>query len=584
VTELHPTAKQTNGNSKYKERIMGYGVLWIETLAVLLSFMALLLACVGRWRRRWLRHAVWAVAWFLIVMPLIFGTIAWFSMVLQHAAWAAMLSYGSLAMLIAFLVGSLWLWWRGLQRIDEGPIPTIAGYWSRKNLAIALAISIMLTLMTYWNMDVAARQQLEGLRLEATNIAMSVTPPTVSNRDNAAISYERALEGLFPLPEEEEDLLKRWSDAEFIKANLQDGPKVEPASQEVKSLLQKYSTRLAQLREAAAKPDFFLGSNYSWPWWTAWDSLMVSLSKTVPLFRLDIAAKLADNDIHGAMEDIRALLGISRHLSFFPNPFWSIIVENVALLEIQQIVATNQATAEDLAGLKIEECPSLQMRTERAWRWEEARQRMIFYKVAMGELSVTKVEPVTVAVPRGQKNAPLPPEIDRNRTTVLDAVLCSVYRIFVLSDELARYGRWQEEMRAIAEKPYYETVEEQKRLTDQLRFSIGPVSNRLFPFPLRATTEIEARKRVTRLGLAAYGYRAKHGRFPEKLEDLVPDFIAWLPVDPFSGKPMRMKTTDRGLVIYSVGSDLVDNGGTPFSWKNTPRQTDIVFELTNKKP
>jgi hypothetical protein len=66
------------------------------------------------------------------------------------------------------------------------------------------------------------------------------------------------------------------------------------------------------------------------------------------------------------------------------------------------------------------------------------------------------------------------------------------------------------------------------------------------------------------------------------LEQLVPDFIAWLPVDPFDGKPMRMKRTDHGLVIYSVGHDRVDNGGTPFSWKATPRQTDVTFELTER--
>ena len=38
---------------------MGYALLWIENLAVSLLLVATVLSCVGRLRRRWLRHALW---------------------------------------------------------------------------------------------------------------------------------------------------------------------------------------------------------------------------------------------------------------------------------------------------------------------------------------------------------------------------------------------------------------------------------------------------------------------------------------------------------------------------------------------
>jgi hypothetical protein len=43
--------------------------------------------------------------------------------------------------------------------------------------------------------------------------------------------------------------------------------------------------------------------------------------------------------------------------------------------------------------------------------------------------------------------------------------------------------------------------------------------------------------------------------------DLVPRYLSEVPNDPFDGKPLRLKHTEDGLVIYSVGLDGDDNGG-----------------------
>jgi hypothetical protein len=32
-------------------------------------------------------------------------------------------------------------------------------------------------------------------------------------------------------------------------------------------------------------------------------------------------------------------------------------------------------------------------------------------------------------------------------------------------------------------------------------------------------------------------------------------------IDPFNSQPLRVKPTSQGWVVYSVGRDLVDNGG-----------------------
>jgi hypothetical protein len=73
----------------------------------------------------------------------------------------------------------------------------------------------------------------------------------------------------------------------------------------------------------------------------------------------------------------------------------------------------------------------------------------------------------------------------------------------------------------------------------------------------------------TRLLLALERHRVRHeGRAPEQLEALVPEFIGSVPRDPVSGKPLVYRVIDpqadalgRAYVLYSVGSDGVDNGG-----------------------
>ncbi len=64
--------------------------------------------------------------------------------------------------------------------------------------------------------------------------------------------------------------------------------------------------------------------------------------------------------------------------------------------------------------------------------------------------------------------------------------------------------------------------------------------------------------------LALFGVRRfiqQESRLPRRLEELVPKFLSSLPLDPFSGEPIRYNPVN-GL-IYSVGMNLKDEGGKP---------------------
>ena len=60
-------------------------------------------------------------------------------------------------------------------------------------------------------------------------------------------------------------------------------------------------------------------------------------------------------------------------------------------------------------------------------------------------------------------------------------------------------------------------------------------------------------------GLALY--EAETGRFPAKLADLAPKYVKALPKDRFSGKPLVYKREGKGCIVYSVGVNLIDDGG-----------------------
>ena len=61
--------------------------------------------------------------------------------------------------------------------------------------------------------------------------------------------------------------------------------------------------------------------------------------------------------------------------------------------------------------------------------------------------------------------------------------------------------------------------------------------------------------------LAAHAYWQNEGKPPAILDALVPDYLAEVPTDPFSGKPLQSSARDGEFVVYSVGPDGVDDGG-----------------------
>lgn len=80
---------------------------------------------------------------------------------------------------------------------------------------------------------------------------------------------------------------------------------------------------------------------------------------------------------------------------------------------------------------------------------------------------------------------------------------------------------------------------------------------------LQSSEQVTLTRDATLVTIALERYRLKNARLPSKLDELVPEFLRSIPRDRFDGQPLRYRETDSGMVLYSIGADLKDDGGIP---------------------
>ncbi len=71
--------------------------------------------------------------------------------------------------------------------------------------------------------------------------------------------------------------------------------------------------------------------------------------------------------------------------------------------------------------------------------------------------------------------------------------------------------------------------------------------------------------------LAVLRYQRQHGHLPETLEELVGEFLDKTPRDPIDGQPLRYKVKGEDFLLYSVGTNQIDDGGQPDQGGDKPR-------------
>ncbi len=122
---------------------------------------------------------------------------------------------------------------------------------------------------------------------------------------------------------------------------------------------------------------------------------------------------------------------------------------------------------------------------------------------------------------------------------------------------------------------------------DMQNLSFVHVAGKMMAPAMARVAEVDLRCRahigLARTALAIERYRLVKGELPERLEELVGEYLEGVPIDPFDGKPIKYKRTQPGYVLWSIGEDGEDNGGVERDKEKRDQPWDVTFIVTRRR-
>ena len=93
----------------------------------------------------------------------------------------------------------------------------------------------------------------------------------------------------------------------------------------------------------------------------------------------------------------------------------------------------------------------------------------------------------------------------------------------------------------------------------------------------QAADRIEQWHANLHIAFALACYQREQGRYPAKLDELAPKYLAKVPGDLFSGKALIYRPTEKGYLLYSVGVNGKDEEGR--SYEDDPPGDDLAVRM-----
>jgi hypothetical protein len=275
------------------------------------------------------------------------------------------------------------------------------------------------------------------------------------------------------------------------------------------------------------------------------------------LLSFDVLLRAHDGDIDGALVSCRAILNAGRSLGdeeTLISQLVRIACAGVALAKAERVLAQGQGSDAALARLQrafAEEAE--EPRLLYGLRGERAGIDGFMELFQNGAISWSQMNAVV-----GQSSA-----IFGGGPGLMDNVQLYVFAGSPRTNRAALLHYMTQCVEAAKLPPeeqrqrFKQIVEESKGKMPVLARVLLPACDKVVEAGLRSGAEL----RCGVVALAAERYRMAHGHWPETAAALVPEFLPAVPLDLFDGKPLRLKRTERGVVVYTVGPDGEDNGG-----------------------
>jgi hypothetical protein len=508
---------------------MNFGLLWIDALFVALLWVAALAACVGRLKRKWIRITVLSI---VVLVPLILmGGIVYSTATMKFSLglepnW---FSYAVL-LLLGYIVGTFVILYQGSRR--EAGMPPAAAAWRREPLAFAWLTALAVGYMILVNMDLAVRARCAILSVQLNAVYLATLPAITSDAQNAAPIYEDAFARLKDDREDEERVQNPPT------GNNENFDPNEPATI---TFLARQADTIALLRRAAALPACRFDSDLMNPDISAMMPILDEERNAANVVNLHAREEIARGHVSSAIDDAAAILGMSRHFGQRPLLMSALVgigVDGMGNRTLEEALPAVKSP-DELAGLHLEQLPSLGRVFQQALRGEECFGVALYGNMPKSELQTPQVSVVpSFGGPEGM-----------------------VFRAFIL--DLDAYIKLLENLQDQAVQPYYKIANQIQHVSGLDRGN-DLITSILAPSLRRALQTLamgEAGDACTQTAVAMTRFKLDHATMPSRLDELVPQYLAAVPIDPFDGHPLRLAIRNNEWIIYSVGPDGVDNGG-----------------------
>jgi hypothetical protein len=251
------------------------------------------------------------------------------------------------------------------------------------------------------------------------------------------------------------------------------------------------------------------------------------------LLAIDAHVSAAAGDLGRAFDDVAAILGMVHHISAEYSLDWAI--EEMAWRTLEEVLQL-APPGKDLPALKVPELTPLVHKV----REEHALLGIIMPAAAS--------QPSLVIDNLRNHEGP--------RAALLIQALVVPSRVFLIPDDVAAMRKLLDDYQSSPRRTQDESPADWAELRKTVEndptgyygaFFIKPKQRLLLTVGLHLT----ALRATGRAGVAVEAYRRKHGKAPDRLEQLVPGFLPTLPLDPRDGQPLRLTRIGDELVIYA---------------------------------
>ena len=462
--------------------------------------------------------------------------------------------------------------------------------WSKLLVGLGLLVVILFGLWLYFDIKYQHMIDAELARIRAEGwpvTAAECAPEPVPDKQNAAVLYQQVFQVDFDAPDPwAGSVLLPDIDSDLIKA-FREQPTPEIKKQVHTLLTDPETTKVLQiLREASERPY----SVFPIHWEKGGESITIApiakFRKACFLISLRALASARAKRIGEALDWCRVGLRMSKHVAAehtLVAELVSIAMNSIIIGEAEGFLDTAAVSPQDarqmenyLRQIDLRAHFTKAMITERA--------------LGLAEFRVFHDNPTICYYTFCPQYPDIPEEFSEMLPGCRDLhskaaarTYCSRFGWPLQKLDQLHYLTMMREQIELSKQPYYLTkssYDAREQTLEDMPSYQAPVTRIMTTTYGRAAAKRDhsiAQIALFRVVLALKAYKYERRAYPEGLAQLQQTLSWQLPQDPFSGNSFVYRRKGNGFKLYSLWSDLDDDGGEPIE-KHRYQDGDIVWE------